>query len=122
MFLISGITLDLYIFKLLFFILGCVIVALGVYLELLGDVAMLSGDAFIKVIAQVAHRQYGNIKIINDISMTAISAVLCLIFLNALVGVREGTVIAAFIVGPIIRICQKVFKPLGEKLLLDENK
>ncbi len=53
MLVLSGVVLEHYVIRLLFFLAGCVILAIGVYLELLGSVAMLSGDAFIKAIADV---------------------------------------------------------------------
>ncbi len=49
--------------------------------------------------------------------MSVISAVLALAILHKLVGVREGTVIAALIVGIIIKFFQKKFNPIAEKLL-----
>lgn len=62
--LLKDLELNSYIFKFLFLFIGCVILAFGVYLKLLGDVGMLSGDAFIKAIAIVANKEYGNVKII----------------------------------------------------------
>lgn len=41
MFILSGLNADLYIMKIIYLILGCFILAFGVYLELLGDVGML---------------------------------------------------------------------------------
>lgn len=106
-----------YILQLSFLLLGCVILAFGVYLELLGNVAMLSGDAFIKAIAIVTKKEYGNVKIITDISMTVISAVIALTVLHKLAGVREGTVIAALIVGVIIKFYQKCFRKVADRIL-----
>ena len=108
---------DSYVLQLAFLLLGCVILAFGVYLELLADVVMISGDAFIKAIAIVTKKEYGNVKIICDISMTVISAVIALIVLHKLVGVREGTVIAALIVGVIIKFYQRCFRKVTEKIL-----
>ena len=68
---------------------------------------MLSGDAFIKAIAIVANKEYGNVKIITDVSMSVISAVLAIAILHRLVGVREGTILAALIVGTIIKYFKK---------------
>lgn len=39
--------------------------------------------------------------------MTLIAAILCLIYLKELVGVREGTIIAALIVGNIVKLIKK---------------
>lgn len=115
--ILKGLELNHYILKLLFLLIGCVILAFGVYLELLGDVGMLPGDAFIKVIAIITNKEYGNVKIITDISMSVISAGLAVAILHKLVGVREGTIIAALIVGIIIKYFKKILKPMANKIL-----
>ncbi len=56
LFLLKGLELNSYPIKLIFLLLGCIVLAFGVYLELLGDVGMLSGDAFIKAIAIVTKK------------------------------------------------------------------
>ena len=117
MYLLHGVEMEHYYGRMIFLLLGCVILALGVYLELVGDVAMLSGDAFIKAIAQVAHRPYSNVKIVTDISMSVIAGILCLICLGKLVGVREGTVIAAFLVGFIIKRYQVWFRRFSQRII-----
>lgn len=115
--ILEDLELNHYILKLLFLLIGCVILAFGVYLELLGDVGMLSGDAFIKVIAIITNKEYGNVKIITDISMSIISAGLAVAILHRLVGVREGTIIAALIVGIIIKYFKKILRPMAKKIL-----
>lgn len=110
MFLLKGIQLDFYLLKIIFLLIGCFMLALGVSMQLLAGVVMLSGDAFIRAIAQVAHKPYGNIKMISDISMSIFAAILCVVFLGELVGVREGTVIAALIVGMLVKFCQLKIK------------
>lgn len=121
MYLLKGITLNSYVFQLIFLLIGCIVLAFGVYLELLGDVGMLSGDAFIKAIAIITKKEYGNVKIITDISMSLISAILAITILHKLVGVREGTVIAAFLVGIIIKFFKKTFHSVENKLLPGNN-
>jgi len=116
-FLLKSVEINGYFSQLLFLIAGCIILAFGVYLELLGDVGMLSGDAFIKAIAIVAKKDYGTVKIITDVSMSLLSAIIAVIALHKLVGVREGTIIAALIVGLIIKFYMKKMKPLADLIL-----
>ena len=117
MFLLSGLNPELYIMKIIFLLLGCFILDFGVYLELLGDVGMLSNDAFIKAIAFVTKKEYGNVKIVVDVAMVALSVLTGLICTHQIVGVREGSVIAAFIVGFIIKFYKKVFKMVEKRIL-----
>ena len=121
LFLLKSIEPTSYILQLVFLFIGCYILAFGVYLELLGNVVMLSGDAFIKAIAIVSKKEYGNVKIITDISMSVISAVISLVFMHKLVGVREGTLIAALIVGIIIKFYQRLFKPISDRILPEKE-
>ena len=117
LFLLKDIEPTSYILQLVFLLIGCCILAFGVYLELLGNVVMLSGDAFIKAIAIVTKKEYGNVKIITDVSMAAISAGISIVCMHRLAGVREGTLIAALIVGIIIKFYQRLLKPFSDKVL-----
>ena len=51
-------------------------------------------------------------KVIFDVSLVMISCVLSLIFLHGSYGVREGTVVAALLVGTISRQVNKVLGKL----------
>lgn len=62
------------------------IIAFGAYLEVVADVVMLPGDAFVRIIAKVAGKEYGGVRVISDVSMAAVAAVLCLVFLRRLSG------------------------------------
>lgn len=120
-FLLGNIALQLYVLKLLLMVSSCAIIAFGVYLQLISDVTLLSGDLFNSAIAQVLHKEYGSVRVASDIIMSSTAAVLCLIFLGALTGVREGTVIASLIVGNIINFYNRRLTRLNY-LLLPENK
>lgn len=106
-----------YLLKLLSLVSGCCVIAFGAYFEVIADVVMLPGDAFVRTIAKVTKKEYGNIRVISDVSMTVIAGILCLIFLHRLGGVREGTIIAALITGNIVKIFTKRFQSLTYFLL-----
>ena len=113
--LIIGITVSGYPMQFSFMLLGCVILALGIWIQLKGGVAMLPGEAMNRAISKVTGRRYENIKILFDILYIALSAVICLVFLGKLQGVREGSIIAAFAVGSIIKVYNKLFDKLTER-------
>ena len=48
--------------------------------------------------------------------MVIIAAVLSIVFLGYLAGVREGTIISALIIGPIVKILKKYFDPYVSRL------
>ena len=88
--------------------------AFGIYIQLIANVAMAPGDALARSIAAVTGKTYSTIRVISDSSMVTFSAILCLIFLHALTGVREGTVICAVLTGNVIRVYKKIL-PFGRK-------
>lgn len=113
--LIRGITVSGYPMQFVFMLLGCVILALGIWVQFKGGVAMLPGEAMNRAISKVTGRRYENIKILFDILYIALSALICLVFLGKLQGVREGSIIAAFAVGSIIKVYNKLFDKLTER-------
>ncbi len=102
---IQHISFTVYVEKVLFLLVGCAILGFGVYLETLANVAMLPGESLVRAISTTWHKDFGLTKIANDVSMTAIAVVLSFVFAGKLEGVREGTLIAAFLVGYIARLC-----------------
>lgn len=102
---IQNISFTVYLEKVLFLLIGCMILGFGVYLETLANVAMLPGESLVRAISTTWHKDFGLTKIANDVSMTVVAVVLSFVFAGKLDGVREGTVVAAFLVGYIARLC-----------------
>lgn len=84
-------------------LLGCGALGLGVALEVLADVIILPGEGIVKVIAQELGKEFGNVKTVFDIALVSSAAAISWMFLGHVAGIREGTVIAALIVGTISR-------------------
>ena len=113
--LIRDITVTGYPMQFLFMLLGCAILAFGIWIQLKGAVAMLPGEAMNRAISKVTGKRYENIKIFFDILYIALSAVVCLVFLGKLEGVREGSIIAAVLVGTIIKGYNWIFDRFANK-------
>ena len=114
--ILKGIEPGNYAVKLLMLVIGCCILALAVFFELIGNVVMLPGNGFPKALAGLLKKEYGTVRMFSDITMTVIAAVLCLIFLKKLSGVREGTIIAALLVGNLVTMWNKVLAKPAELL------
>ncbi|MCQ2449849.1 MAG: DUF6198 family protein [Clostridia bacterium] len=108
-YLISPITVRTYPMQFLMMLLGCLVLAFGIWIQLKGGVAMLPGEAMNRAISQVTHKKYENIKIFFDVFYISVAAAICLIFTGHLKGVREGSIIAAFLVGTIIKGLNRIF-------------
>ena len=98
---------EMYAVKLAALLIGCIVLGFGVYLEVLADVVMLPGESFVRAIVQTWNTNFGTTKIIFDSSMTIVAGVLSFVFVGSLNGVREGTIIAALLVGFIARLFGK---------------
>ena len=107
MYLLVWINPQNYFIKLIALLIGCIVLGFGVYIEVLADVVMLPGESFVRAIVQTWNTNLGTTKIIFDSSMTIIAGVLSFVFSAKLNGVREGTVIAALLVGFIARLFGK---------------
>ena len=107
MILFSWVNPEAYIMKIVYLLIGCLILGVGVYMEVLADVVMLPGESFVRAIVLTWKTNFGTTKICFDVSMSVIAAVLSFVFAGRLDGVREGTVIAALLVGFIARLIGK---------------
>ncbi len=102
--LIKGIEVNNYIQQLAYMLLSCFVLAFGIWLQLKGGVAMLPGEAMNRAISMATGKKYENVKIFFDIFYIVIAALICLVFIGRLEGVREGSVFAAVAVGNIIKV------------------
>lgn len=102
-----------YIIQWILIIIGCLVLAFGLTIEVKSDLTMLPGDGAVVAIAEVLHTDFGKVKPFFDITIVAIGVVLSLTFLGHLEGVREGTIFAAVSVGFMIQFFVRI---LGERI------
>lgn len=102
-YLIEGLQVEGYIWQFICMLAGCIVLGLGIWIQLKGNVAMLPGEAMNRAIATVTGKKYENIKIFFDVAYILVSAILGFCFLGGLKGVREGSIIAAILIGNIIK-------------------
>ena len=119
MILFSWVNPEAYIMKIVYLLIGCLILGIGVYMEVLADVVMLPGESFVRAIVLTWKTNFGTTKICFDVSMSVIAAVLSFVFAGRLDGVREGTVIAALLVGFIARLIGKKLAFLKDMIFLE---
>ena len=111
-----------YLSSVVYLLIGCVILGFGVYTEVLANVAMLPGESFVRAVSSTWKTEFGSTKVAFDVSLTVIAAVLSLIFAHRLDGVREGTIIAALLVGFIARLFGRHLSFLGPLLFRTNEK
>ena len=81
---------------------GCGVLALGIALEVKANVAMLAGEYLVKVLARRLRFDFGYVKLCFDVSLVLLACLMSWLALSRIDGVREGTVVAAVVVGPVI--------------------
>lgn len=94
---------EAYALKLLLCLLGTSLVALGVAGQGIADVLMLAGEGAVYVFARKFHINFGKVKVGNDISLVAIAAIVSVLTMGTIEGIREGTLISALLTGIIAR-------------------
>lgn len=102
-YLIREMQVEGYLWQFICMLAGCFVVALGIWIQLRGNVAMLPGEAMNRAISTVTGNRYENVKIFFDVVYIVVSAILGICFLGGLKGVREGSIIAAVVIGNIIK-------------------
>ena len=100
---------ETYAMKVVSLIVGCLILGFGVF--------MVPGEATVRAVSDVFSTDFGKTKIAFDSSMTIIAAILSFIMFKHLDGVREGTIVAAILVGFIARLFKKYIGGI-EKILI----
>lgn len=108
---------ETYAMKVVSLIVGCLILGFGVFMEMVANVAMLPGEATVRAVSDVFSTDFGKTKIAFDSSMTIIAAILSFIMFKHLDGVREGTIVAAILVGFIAILFKKYIGGI-EKILI----
>lgn len=99
-----------YLSKIVTLLIGCVVLAVGIALEVKVNIAMAAGEYFVRAISRRLRREFGYVKLGFDVTLVILACVLSLVFMSGIYGVREGTVIAALIVGPIVHFISPFYR------------
>ena len=113
--LISGLQVNNYAEQFALMILGGFILRFGIWIQFKGGVAMLPGEAMNRAISKVTGKSYENIKILFDVLYIIAAAVICFICIGRLEGVREGSIIAAVLIGNIIKLYNFIFNKVKRR-------
>lgn len=122
MYVVSFIPVNSYALKLCMLFAGIVILAFGISLAVIANVIMNSGEAIVKAISDKWKYQFGNVKVIFDISCVTIAIILSLVFFNGkIVGTREGTIISAVCTGFVVKWITKKIRPTFSRLIFRKD-
>lgn len=85
-------------------VIGCLFLAVGIGFQLIANISLMPGDGFIRVVSEEYHIPFGTVKICFDSTIVISAIIFSLCCFQNITGVREGTVIAAFLVGYFITL------------------
>lgn len=100
---------DGYFEELFVSILGNCLMAIGIVIQIRSRTIVAPVDGLILAVCQVFGQTFGRMKIANDVSLVVIASIVGLIFLGSPVGVREGTILSALMVGWLIQLIDRHF-------------
>ncbi len=106
-----------YIYQLIFLGISILLVALGISLVIIPDLVPAAPEGLMIVICKKTKIEFSKVKTIFDSSTVFITICLSLIFFGEVVGIREGTIISALIIGKIVGIFMKKLRDPISKLI-----
>lgn len=85
-------------------IVSVILLSVGTAKTVKADVSFGPADGIVRVIAWMRRSEFGSIKLCFDILMVTLAVESSLIMFHGLDGVREGTVVAMLLIGPLVRM------------------
>lgn len=112
--ILKGFNPEMYIGQLIGVFAGCTVLACGIALEVKANVAMVSGEYLVQVISRRLNKEFGYVKLGLDVSLVVFSIILSFAYMSELNGVREGTIITAVTVGPLVHFIMPYYSFLDK--------
>lgn len=103
MFILTDLNPTFYIEQFLWCLLSCAALAFGVFLLIKTNLTYLPLDGLVAAISKIYKKEFGKVKICMDSSMVIIGVLSSYVFLNRLEGIGEGSIIAALLIGVLIK-------------------
>lgn len=91
-----------YLEQLAFTLLGMVVLSLGVFFEVNSRSILMPGEGLVVALTLRTKKPFGKLKMYTDLTMVAVALVISLLYFQGLVGIREGTIIAALFTGRLV--------------------
>jgi|SRR6056297_555896 len=101
---------EIYIFKIILLFISMIFISIGVILYLKANIIPMPPEGLILALNKKTEVEFHRIKITADFVMVITAVVISLIFIKKIIGVREGTILAAFFIGKIIGFIEVKFK------------
>ena len=88
-------------------IAGYIVLAFGISVEVAPDLIMVPGEGIVAAISKVSGRRFGSVKVVFDVTLILIAALLSWLFFGNIVGVGVGTLLSAVSVGQFVNLINR---------------
>ncbi len=93
-----------YLEQLLLLVVSCLLLAVGICFEVAPNVLMMASEGMLTAFVRRFKVEFGTVKIGLDVTLVILSIGVSMLMFSTVYGVREGTVIAAVLVGVFIKV------------------
>lgn len=92
-----------YVQQILYCLLSCIVTAVGVCMIIKANLIFLAGEGLYQAFSLRFNWEFGSCKLYGDIVLISLAVISSSLVLNQIIGVREGTLIAAVLVGILVK-------------------
>ncbi|MBR4122715.1 MAG: cytidylate kinase family protein [Erysipelotrichaceae bacterium] len=111
--LFASVTPANYAMAVIMAVVACALDGIGVFFEVKANLLTMASEGAISVISQKINQEFGKVKIMVDFIMIAMTTVISLVVFHKLEAVREGTILAAVLVGFFVGVFSRILnKPV----------
>lgn len=115
--LFAGVTPANYVIAVVMAVVACALDGIGVFLEVKANLLTMASEGAISVISQKTGKEFGKIKIMVDFTMIAMTTIISLVVFRKLEAVREGTILAAVLVGFFVGVFSRLLNKTVDRFL-----
>ena len=98
---------------------GCLILALGIHLQILAKVIINPGEGVVRAISRKTRFKFGNVKILFDLGFILLGIAASFLAFGRVQGVREGTFLIAFLTGSFTKLFKRLSDHVGMEWLYE---
>jgi uncharacterized membrane protein YczE/CBS domain-containing protein len=98
-------------------LISVVLIAFGIFLYVPADFINLAGEGMMLAVSQVTKVKFATVKVLFDISMVLVSLITCLAVLHSPGSVGIGTVLAAVLVGSVLKVITRYLGKARDRIL-----
>lgn len=103
MYLLKNLANINYFLQLSVLLAGCIVIGFSIWLQLKANVVTNPTEGMVKLISDLTGQEFSKTKISFDVFLVGAAAIISMVGLGKIVGIREGTLISAFAVGYVIQ-------------------